>query len=316
MKLSAEKIFEISKGAVRFEQKGGMVELSRFTKEQSELYTRIKPHHDPRQFWPSGIKLIFKTDSSSLFIKAVMSDPATRKYFSLDVFADGKPIGYIDNFTGCEIPKDYTEVEFPIGEVEKRFDLGDGVKTVTVYLPWSVRVQIAEFALDDGSFVETIENGMKIFFYGDSITQGYDAMRPSNRYAGRVAEMLGFEEVNKAIGGEIYFPELAEARDDFTPECIVVAYGTNDWGIGVSEGFEDRCRRFYAALEKNYPETKVFVVTPIWRKDLNDYRAFGRFESVAEMMATAAKDFKNVILIDGFGFVPKDEQYFADLRSR
>ena len=69
------------------------------------------------------------------------------------------------------------------------------LKTVTVHLPWSMRVQIAEVSVDDGAFVEAVKgNGKKILFYGDSITQGYDAMRPSNRYAGKVAEMLGFED--------------------------------------------------------------------------------------------------------------------------
>ena len=32
------------------------------------------------------------------------------------------------------------------------------------------------------------------------------------------------------------------------------------------------------------------------------------------MMANAAKDFKNVILIDGFDFIPKEEQYYSDLK--
>ena len=31
-------------------------------------------------------------------------------------------------------------------------------------------------------------------------------------------------------------------------------------------------------------------------------------------MTSAAKGFKNVVLIDGFDFIPKEEQYFADLR--
>ena len=315
MKLTSEKIFEISKGAVWVDENDGMTELHRFTKEQEEIYIKMKPIAAPKRFWPAGIRLVFKTDSSSLFIKAVMSEATLRRFFSFDVFVDGKPIGYLDNFTGREIPTDYTLTEFPDGEFEKKFDLGGGVKTVTVHLPWSMRVQIAEISVDDGAFVEAVPgNGKKILFYGDSITQGYDAMRPSNRYAGKVADMLGYEEFNKGRGGEIYFPELAEYKDDFVPECIVVAYGTNDWGKVASDDFEDRCRRLYAAFEKNYPDTKVFAVTPLWRKDMNEDRVFGRFESVAEMMASAVKDFKNVILIDGFDFIPKEEQYYSDLR--
>ncbi len=315
MKLTSKKIFEISKGAVWAEDRDGMTELHRFTREQEEVYQRLKPERAPKCLWPAGIKLVFKTDSESLFIKAVMSEATLRKFFSFDVFADGKPVGALDNFSDSEVPVDYTETEFPRGEFSKRFSLGGGVKTVTVYLPWSMRVQISEISVDDGAFVEAVEgNGKKILFYGDSITQGYDAMRPCNRYAGKVAEMLGFEEFNKGAGGEIYFPELAECKDDFIPECIVVAYGTNDWGKVASDDFEDRCRRLYAAFEKNYPETRVFAVTPLWRKDMDEDRIFGAFESVAEMMASAAKEYKNVILIDGFNFIPKEELLYSDLR--
>jgi len=315
VKLTSEKIFEISKGAVWVEEKDGMTELHRFTVEQEDVYIRLKPVAAPKRFWPAGVKLVFRTDSKNLFIKAVMSEATLRKFFSFDVFADGKLIDSLDNFSDCDIPLDYTETEFPRGEFSKSFSLGDGVKTVTVYLPWSMRVQIAEISVDDDAFVEAVPgNGKKILFYGDSITQGYDAMRSYNRYAGKVAEMLGFEEFNKGRGGEIYFPELAECKDDFVPECIVIAYGTNDWGKVASDDFEDRCRRFYAALEKNYPETKVFAVTPLWRKDMTEERVFGRFESVAEMMAAAAKDFKNVELIDGFDFIPKEERYYSDLK--
>ena len=70
----------------------------------------------------------------------------------------------------------------------------------------------------------------RILCFGDSISQGYDALYPSNQYTPQLAKLLDAEEYNKAIGGEIFRPELALARDDFEPEYITVAYGTNDWG--------------------------------------------------------------------------------------
>lgn len=60
----------------------------------------------------------------------------------------------------------------------------------------------------------------------------------------RLADALGAEEVNKAIGGECFFPELAATKEDFQPEYITVAYGTNDWSRKLAEEFQTNCRAF------------------------------------------------------------------------
>lgn len=38
-----------------------------------------------------------------------------------------------------------------------------------------------------------------------------------------------------------------------------------------------RCHGFYDALAKNYPNAKIFALTPIWRKDLSKETDFGDF---------------------------------------
>lgn len=150
--------------------------------------------------------------------------------------------------------------------------------------------------------------------FGDSITQGYDALRPSNRYAAKLAEALNAEEVNKGIGAEYFFPALAEAKEPFEPDYIMVAYGTNDWsGLGEDE-FKEKCHAFFAALSKNYPSSRIFAITPIWRKDYTAEKKFGSFDKVAEDIENIVKEFANITCIHGFEFVPQDEAYFADLR--
>ncbi len=67
-------------------------------------------------------------------------------------------------------------------------------------------------------------------------------------------------------------------------------------------------------MSSNYPQSKIFAITPIWRKDMNEDRIFGAFEKVEENIKSAVKDLKNVTVISGFDFVLKDEKYFADLR--
>lgn len=54
-------------------------------------------------------------------------------YFSVDVYANDKLIGCLDNFSDQTLPEDYFEITFPVVEFSKTFDLGEGEKTVTVY---------------------------------------------------------------------------------------------------------------------------------------------------------------------------------------
>ena len=148
--------------------------------------------------------------------------------------------------------------------------------------------------------------------YGDSITHGYDALRPSNRYASKIADVLGAEEINKAVGGEQFFPELAEQKDELNPDYIMVAYGTNDWDSTTEEIVREHCEGFYSALCKNYPNTPIFALTPVWRKNYSDYRVFGEFNKVEKLMSESLKRFKNITVISGYDLIPKDISYFAD----
>ena len=312
MKLNLDKIKEITTGAVFVGEEDGMISLNRFTREQRELYkTRGL---DIRTHSTAGIKFLFKTDSETLFLKIKTTISTVRKFFSLDVFSDGKPIGYIDNFSDIDLPQDYTQMELPLGDFSKKFQLGKGKKTVCVHLPFSVKTLIEEISIDDNAFCEGIKPKNKLIAFGDSITHGHDALRPSNRYVAKLADMLNAEEVNKAVGGEIFFPELAKLQDPFVPDYVTVAYGTNDWSCSERETFKIKCKEFYTNISEIYPQAKIFAITPIWRKDMNDYRKFGNFGEIEDDIKNAVKDIENITVISGKDFVPKEENYFADLR--
>lgn len=314
IRLNLEQITKIAKGTVRIDEDNGAVKFYRFTKEQEELYKERSADFYKKTFASAGVKLLFKTDSKNLFLKVVMDKGSSRTYFSFDVFVNGKLLDNLDNFSGIDLPVDYTVTSLQLGEFSKNFELGEGEKTVCIYFPWSMQVKLTELSIDDGAFIEPISSEKKMLTFGDSITQGYDALRPSMRYAARVAECLGAEEISKAIGGEVFFPSLAETKESFAPDYITVAYGTNDWGKKTRKEFVEDCQAFYTALSKNYPSAQIFAITPIWRKDCYGEREFGIFADIGKEIANAVDSLDNVTLISGFDFVPKDESYFADLR--
>ena len=313
MNLSFEQIKEAVLGAAYVEVSDELLKLHRFNEAEEELYNRERIAYFPKVFTTAGIRLSFKTNSENLFLSFDIERPMSRQYFSVDVFVDGKMLGCIDNFSGVPMPRDYTEMRLLIGNTEKDFYLGEGEKTVTVYLPWSVNAMIKRISLDDGASVEAIKPKKKLLAYGDSITHGYDALRPSNRYISRLAEALDAEEYNKAIGGEVFFPALAKIKNDITPDYITVAYGTNDWNRMGEGEFIENCSGFYRALSENYPDSKIFAITPIWRADADEVRPFGEFSKVEEDIKYATKELQNVTLIKGYDFIPHENAFYSDL---
>ena len=255
---------------------------------------------------------MFKTDSKKLNLDIITEIGSSRNYFSVDVLVNGTPVGYIDNFSGVELPENYTKVELPQGEFSKEFELGDGVKTVCLHMPWSARTLIKEIVIDDYAFIEPIKREKKLLVFGDSITHGYDALRPSCRYIARLSEMLEAEEFNKAIGGEKFFPELAKLKDSFVPDYITVAYGTNDWSCMDENTFKEKCRGFYKNLSRSYSQSKIFAITPIWRKDMYEINTEWDFTKVDTYIRDMTSDIENVTVITGFDFVPQDENLYAD----
>jgi len=300
MQLNFEQIKSVVQGVAYIDQKEEGIGLHRFTAEQEKVYDDSEFH--PKQYATAGVRLNFKTDSKSLYMKVLTRKGSSRKFFAHDILVNGKHIGSLKNKT-----------EDIFGEFEETFVLGEGTKDVCIHMPWSVCSIIKELSLDDGSFIEPVRKAKKVIIFGDSITQGYDAENPIHRYAANLADALDAEEINKAIGGERFCPWLAEMKDSIEPDYISVAYGTNHWHRSSSEEFRAICEEFYDKLVANYPKAKIFALTPIWRKDRTDITKFESFEEIGEIIEDVVKKYDNVTCISGRNFVPEDENLFSDL---
>lgn len=312
MQLSIEQIRSVTWGAVRYTEESDGITFHRFTQAQHDMYEKKSQEFFDKSKTSTGVRLCFKTDSKSLYLNTTVTNSRNRTYFSFDVFADDNLIGCLDNYSDRELPRDYSEISFPCGTFEKTFDLGEGVKTVTVHLPWNKITKIHQLALDDGAFIEPVRRNKKMLVFGDSITQGFDALRTSGRYIGRLADALDAEEFNKSIGGERYCPDLAALRDDFTPDYIVVAYGTNDFSSTSKEVFYPNSKAFYEQLQKNYPGVKTFVITPIWRVNYDMQTKFDSFFEIDTAIHNTVAHMDNVTVISGFDLVPHSVDYFGD----
>lgn len=314
MILSFDKIKEITLGAYETSVSDGLMHFDRFSEKQREHYKNIWKDFYDRTFCTSGIKLSFKTDSKTLGLDISVPQAISRSYFAFDIVKDGRLIGTIDNYSECDMSGIYCYGEFEIGDFSKEFNLGDGTKNVCIYFPWSARGVIRELSLDDGSFVEPVIPSKKIIMYGDSITQGYDALNPSMSYAERFCSMMDAEIFNKGIGGARFFPEVATEGDGFEPDLITVAYGVNDWSNELDyDTFFNNCKAFFTNLTETYNNIPIYAITPIWRRGYEDEKkAFGDFTLMSSCIQKATEECSAVKVLDGFNFIPHDEHFYAD----
>ena len=304
MIIGFDKIKDILHGVVYTEEKDGKLILHRFTKEQEEVYKPYNADFYKKTFGTAGVTLEFTTNSTTLSLSACISAASSRKFFSFDVYANGNLIKTAEGI----MPEAQADFEFSA-------ELGKGKKLVTVYFPWSAVAQIYSVSLDDGAEIVPVERPYKMISFGDSITHGYDAKNPSFSYASRLADALCAEAVNKGLGGEVFFPTLAELSDDITPDFITVAYGTNDWSHCKDdqnkEKFDADCKEFYRILSEKYPNTKIFAVTPIWRGDFERDTQVVPFSYIKEYISKVTADLENVTVIDGIDLVPHDKTCFS-----
>ena len=286
-----------------FQRRSEKLRLQR-ERRKEEFYIRC--------FATSGITFRFRTDSKNIFLKGRTTRGSSRKYYSVDVTVNKKPRDHIDNFSNIEVPERYAGMALELGEFEKNVKLGEGEKEVCVYLPWGHNAELSEISLDDGATIVPIKYEKKLLAFGDSITHGYDALRNYDKYITKLAEALECEEYNKAIGGERFIPSLSALKEDFVPDIITVAYGTNDWNNEDTDTFIKHCSDFFENLCLNYPKTPIFAITPIWRADLEAERPMGAFENAEKFIRKVTSKYSNVKVISGIELFPTDYTLFAD----
>lgn len=299
MILNAEQIKSVAHGVAQVKEEDGKICLYRFTEEQRELYRTYNDDFYSKSFASAGVTLEFTTNSRRLAMRVAVSSGSSRKYFFHSIFVNGAKYASF----GCEKSNN--------GIFGGEWTLPEGENAVKIYFPFSTASRIISFELDDGATLTPVIKSKKMLMLGDSITHGYDTHSPENSYAFRVSDALGATAINKGIGGEIFFPALALTHDDIDPDYITVAYGTNDWSRNNKERFERDCKAFYENLSKNYPNAKIFAITPIWRKSYGEVNTIGTLDAIGEHIEKVTAELPNVTVINGIDLVPHDAKYFA-----
>lgn len=319
MKFDLETLRAVTVGAVRVFEEDGVFHFRRMTEEQeANCRAAAEDFLYPRSLASAGMKLSFFTDAQEMTLRGETLDTGTRGFYSIDIFTDGRYLADITN-----IPRDRKNViseregaqnDYSFGMAEGSFRLGKGKKKVTVYLPYSAEFRLHELSLSDGASVTPAKETKTMLIYGDSITQGFDVRHPSAAYAVRLAESLGADAVNKAIGGDKLRPDFLSLRDAVSPAYISLAYGTNDWSSGkTGDTIATELRACVLTLREGYPDAEILVLSPIIRLRREEATAAALpFEALFELFRETLSDLAGVYVIDGTALVPENAAYFAD----
>lgn len=304
MKLGYEQIKSITKGASRIISSNGKINFLRFTEEQEAFYATVSANFLSKTFDTAGVRLEFITDSTSLSMKIdVIDHGSSRTFFNHDICVNGE----LRYSLGADLA-DSSEGHMAL---EGSYALGIGRKKVCIYFPWSVRSELISLDLDNGASVEPVTHARKILMFGDSITHGYDTLNPSLSYSSRLTDALDAEGCNKGIGGDVFRPELATLAEDYQPDIVTVAYGTNDWSNHSKELFDLSCESFYKNLSELYPNAKIFALSPIWRGNYDVKKTVGEFSYLAKKIGKVADSLPNVTMIDCIDFIPHKTEMFS-----
>ena len=302
MKLNDLQIKSIAFGYEQLNTKDGFYSFNRFTESEILLYEKYKTKDLLLKTYSSaGVRFSFITDSENFSITYKFSSASSRLFAFFDVYENDV---LIDHF-GKEQLDDEIET--------KTIKFSKGKKHIEIYFPWSAVSEFKDVVLDDNCTIIPKKREKTILCYGDSITHGYDAIYPSLSYSSQIAKKLNADIVNKAIGGEVYFPELASAKNDTPYDYITIAYGTNDWNKCSLEVFENSCKEFIKAVANGNKNSKIFVITPIWRADNDRLPVIGvPFFDMHDLISSLAKGYHNVKVINGVNLAPHFEDFYSD----
>lgn len=278
-------------GAYSFEERDdGYLQAFQYTKEQMEYFKGAFDFWYDRCMATTAKTIEMKTDAQKISFEYKFLWKGSEDSFELMI--DGL-------ITKIDYVKDVKE------EGKLEWQLPAGMKNLVIYLPADATLVIRNFEID--SKAERPVKNEKVLWLGDSITQGFGPLRSAQTYVSVANRLLNYDIINQGIGGYVYDKKSLLKMPDYTPDKIIVALGTNQYGSETMKDVEE----YYETLMSVYGnEIPVLCISPLWRGDKPEDSAI--FERFCNNIKKIAGSYKNVKVIDGFKLVPHLSEYYLD----
>ena len=287
MELTLSQLQQFTAGTASIEQINGVIRFRRFTHRQIHAFGAMSEDFYPRARATTGCRIDFHTDSGTLTVETA----GMGKY---EVMVDALPRFRFDT----EKPEKLT------------MDLGPGEKRVTIVLPSHCEGMLSAVHVADGASLRPHEYKRRLLFIGDSITQGWDSHWDCLSFAWQATTCLDADSMILGVGGSFFCSATLEDVG-FSPDAVIIAYGTNDlFHFGSLAAFHQACREYLDTVKVQYPGTKVFCITPLWRADAGD-ASIGTLDDIRSVIAAEASG-HGFTVINGSEMVPHVPEFYAD----
>lgn len=228
---------------------------------------------------PSGVRLEFVTESERV---ALVSHPSRVVYLGID-----RPRGSIDVTVDGELylrdtlsGGDRFEINMQTGQQAVQSGaphttelvLPAGQKHIEMWLPHNESLELVELRADAKLVPVKTESAESInkplwLHHGSSISQGSNALGPSEIWPVRVARSAGVQLQNLGFGGSaLVDPAMARVIRNSPADLISLKLGINVVNHDAMRlrAFVPAIHGFLDAIREGHPETPIVLVSPIF----------------------------------------------------
>ena len=289
--MSNEELKKIYFGAYSFtETEDGYLQAFQYSEAQMEYFRGAFDFWYDRSMATTAKTLEFETEATEVSFDYKFAWKGSEDSFELWINGLASEITYVKG-----LPEKGTIC----------FELPKGMKQVVIYLPADATVLLKNFTVNGA--VSPAVKKEKVLWFGDSITQGYGPLRSAHTYVSVANRLLGYDIINQGIGGYVYDKKSLMKMDGYRPDKIIVALGTNQYGMKNMDEVEE----YYKVLAGIYgTEIPILCISPIWRGDRpEEYDVFLHFCNEVKGIAGG---YPNVRVVDGLTLVPHRSEYYID----
>ena len=290
-----------------------------FTRIDTTIYRFNDPVIDDYACHSTGLAVLFATDSP--FIKARWVTSGKNASENMTAIAQKGLDLYIkvDDewvFAGVGRPQMENGPTYSRHEGTIVKSMAPGRKECLMYLPLYDRLDSLFIGVDEGSYIESIDNPFKyrIVIKGSSVTHGLAASRPGMTYGARFGRDNGFYCFNLGFSGKSKLqPEYARYLADIEADAFIFDAFSNPSAETIHENFD----RFVDIIRETHPETPlIFMQTErresrnfdTWREDFEARKQAAAEQEISERMKTD----KHIYFIPSDDFLGYDHLATSD----
>ncbi|MBQ3027194.1 MAG: SGNH/GDSL hydrolase family protein [Alistipes sp.] len=258
----------------------------------------------------SGLAIAFKTNASSIYVKATYGPASswgsyaplvTTTGFNLFIKDDNGEWTWAAAKAHKVVPtaKTLDKLSKPLNLVS---GLVKGEKECLLYLPLYSEILSLEIGVNKGANIAALENPFRhnIAVFGSSFTHGSCSSGPALTWPAFLSRATGLHLCSFGMSGNSKLqPYLGEEFAKTKADALICDAFSNPTVAQIGS----RIRPFIQAVRKHKPDMPIIFLNTIYREHRNfrpayEKREQSRIEFVEETMKAVTKEFKNVYFVN------------------